>query len=77
MTEVEEAYRILQAIAAGEGTTVAEHNLRRKGEVGASSRGLDGMDWRMWKGWINTNCVTMLGHSSFWCSNYSGDPASQ
>jgi len=42
---------------------VAKHNLRRKGGVGASSRGLDGVDWQTLKGRINTDHVTMLGHS--------------
>ena len=63
LAEVEEAYQVIRAIATGAGATVAERNLRRKGGIGASSRGLEGVDWQAWKGRVNTSHATMLGHS--------------
>lgn len=61
--EIEEAYQVMREIHDGRGEAVAEKNLRRKGYVGASSRGLDGIDWSTWKGRFHLEEVTMLGHS--------------
>lgn len=61
--EVEEAYEIIRAINDGHGTAIAAENLRKADAIGASSRGLNGVDWTSWKGRINTDQVTMLGHS--------------
>ncbi|KAF2139812.1 uncharacterized protein K452DRAFT_319934 [Aplosporella prunicola CBS 121167] len=61
--EIEEALAVLREIAAGDGAAVAARNMRRKGYVGASSRGLDGVEWEMWKGRFHTDQVTMVGHS--------------
>lgn len=61
--EVEEAYEIIRAINDGRGTAIAAENLRKAGAMGSSSRGLNDVDWTSWNGRINTDQVTMLGHS--------------
>ena len=63
LAEIEEAYNIVKAIAAGNGSTIAERNLRNADGIGASFRGLDGVDWDSWRGKVNTAQVTMIGHS--------------
>jgi platelet-activating factor acetylhydrolase len=63
LAEIEEAYNVLTKIARGQGEDVAEANLRRKGFKGASSRGLEGIDWLAWKNVFHLDRVTMLGHS--------------
>ncbi|KAK8153887.1 hypothetical protein BKA80DRAFT_243112 [Phyllosticta citrichinensis] len=63
LAEIEEAHHVLQLVAAGRGEEVAAANLRRKGYVGASSRGLDGVDWDAWTGAFCTENATMAGHS--------------
>ncbi|KAK7517025.1 platelet-activating factor acetylhydrolase, isoform II-domain-containing protein [Phyllosticta citriasiana] len=63
LAEIEEAHHVLQLIASGRGEEVAAANLRRKGYIGASSRGLDGVDWDAWKGAFCTDSATMAGHS--------------
>jgi len=47
--EVEEAFDVIRAINDGRGTDIAAENLRRAGAIGASSRGLNGVDWVSWK----------------------------
>lgn len=61
--EIEEAYKVIQKITNGEGKTVARRNLRRKGHIGSSSRGLDGVDWNSWEGRVEMNGITIAGHS--------------
>lgn len=61
--KVEEAFEIIRAINDGRGADVAVANLRKAGAIGASSRGLDGVDWTSWKGRIDIYQGTMLGHS--------------
>lgn len=63
LAEIEEAYRILRLIVAGRGADVSAANLRTKGYVGASSRGLEGVDWERWKGRFHVEDVTVAGHS--------------
>ncbi|KAK7623663.1 hypothetical protein IWX50DRAFT_690589 [Phyllosticta citricarpa] len=63
LAEIEEAHHVLQLIASGRGEEVAAANLRRKGYIGASSRGLDGVDWDAWRGAFCTESATMAGHS--------------
>ena len=63
LAEVEETYQVIRTIATGRGAIVAAQNLRRKGGIGASSRGLEGIDWQSWKGRVDIDHVTMLGHS--------------
>ena len=63
MAEIEEAYRVLHVIASGKGEEIATHNLRRKGFKGASSFGLEGIDWSSWKDRIRLDHVTACGHS--------------
>ncbi|KAF1974225.1 hypothetical protein BU23DRAFT_638439 [Bimuria novae-zelandiae CBS 107.79] len=60
---IEEAYRVLRDISEGRGEEVARSNLRRKGYVGASSRGLEGIDWSRWKDRFHVDKITMAGHS--------------
>jgi platelet-activating factor acetylhydrolase len=63
MAEIEEAYRVLNVIASGKGEEIAIQNLRRKGFKGASSFGLQGIDWSSWKDRIRLDHVTACGHS--------------
>lgn len=63
MAEIGEAYDVLQEICKGKGQEVADRNLRRKGYKGASSKGLDGIDWTRWKDRIRLDYVTAAGHS--------------
>ncbi|KAF2813123.1 uncharacterized protein BDZ99DRAFT_438015 [Mytilinidion resinicola] len=63
LAELEEAYHILCQIRNGKGEDVARKNLRRKGYVGSSSRGLEGVDWDAWKGRFHTERCTVAGHS--------------
>ena len=63
LAEIDEAYQLINAINCGGGQDIAERNLRKAGGVGASSRGLKGVNWSAWKGRIDMSQVTMLGHS--------------
>ena len=63
LAEIEEAYDVIKAIAAGNGSAIAERNLRNAEGTGASSRGLGGVEWESWKGRLNITQVTMVGHS--------------
>ncbi len=65
LAEIEEAYHVMALIHDGHGEDVAKENLRDKneGRVGGSSRGLNGIDWKSWKGRFHLQQVTMLGHS--------------
>ncbi|KAF2742935.1 hypothetical protein M011DRAFT_252630 [Sporormia fimetaria CBS 119925] len=63
LAEFEEAYRVLCEICRGNGEEIARQNLRRRGYVGASSRGLDGIDWAAWTGRFHTDKITAAGHS--------------
>lgn len=63
MAEIEEAYYLLREINAGRGDDVAKANLRRKGNVGSSSKGLDGIEWDQWASRMWLDNVTIMGHS--------------
>ena len=63
LAEIDEAYQLINAINCGDGLDIAERNLRRAGGVGASSRGLEGVNWSAWKGRVDMSQATMLGHS--------------
>ncbi|KAK3693583.1 platelet-activating factor acetylhydrolase, isoform II-domain-containing protein [Podospora appendiculata] len=63
LAEIEEAFHVLQEINNGRGECIAGQNLRVRGNVGSSSRGLDGVDWSDWKGRLYLENVTMMGHS--------------
>lgn len=63
LEEIEEVIYILQVINDGGGDNIAGRNLRRKGNVGSSSHGLDGIDWATWRGRMNLQDITMMGHS--------------
>ncbi|KAK7728554.1 hypothetical protein SLS57_002443 [Botryosphaeria dothidea] len=63
LAEIEEAYGVLCEIQRGNGARVTSANLRTKGYIGASSRGLQGVDWDGWKGRFHTSDVTIVGHS--------------
>ncbi|KAF2091235.1 hypothetical protein K490DRAFT_10182, partial [Saccharata proteae CBS 121410] len=63
LAEIEEAYKVLCSISSGDGASVAARNLRRKGYIGSSSRGLEGVDWDGWKDRVHLTQVTMVGHS--------------
>lgn len=61
--EIEEAYQVICEIVGGDGEDVERRNLRQKGFVGSSSRGLKGIRWDTWKGRVHLDQVTALGHS--------------
>jgi platelet-activating factor acetylhydrolase len=63
LCELEEAYRVLKAICAGDGDKIAKQNLRSEGYIGGSSRGLKGVDWSQWKNRFAVDKMTMAGHS--------------
>ncbi|RDW87630.1 hypothetical protein BP5796_03324 [Coleophoma crateriformis] len=63
LAEIEEAYHLMSMIHSGDGDAVAAANLRVKGHVGSSSRGLTGVDWSLWEGRFHLEQVTILGHS--------------
>lgn len=63
LCELEEAYRVLKLICAGDGEQIAHQNLRTEGYVGGSSRGLKGVDWALWKHRFHIDKMTMAGHS--------------
>ena len=63
LAEVEEAFELMKLISDGKGSAVAEKNLRKAAGIGASSRGLNGVDWDAWKERVGTTDVTMVGHS--------------
>ena len=63
LAEIEVAYGVVKAIAAGDGSVIAQRNSRNAQGVEAYSRGLDGVEWDSWKGRLNTTQVTMVGHS--------------
>ena len=63
LAEIQEAYDIVKAINAGDGSAISQQNLRNADGMGGSSRGLLGVDWDCWTGRVRTNQVTMVGHS--------------
>ncbi|KAM7219285.1 platelet-activating factor acetylhydrolase [Rhypophila decipiens] len=63
LAEIEEAFFVMGMIQSGHGSQVAEQNLRKKGNIGSSSRGLDGLNWGEWKGRLYMSDVTLMGHS--------------
>ncbi|KAK8041728.1 Platelet-activating factor acetylhydrolase [Apiospora rasikravindrae] len=64
LAEISEVHRVVGLLNEGRGQEVADANLRRKGNRGSSSRGLDGVDWAAWKGRLRLDRdVTAMGHS--------------
>jgi platelet-activating factor acetylhydrolase len=68
LAEFEEAYHVMTLIHTGHGHEVAAQNLRHKNPkakspIGASSRGLLGVNWESWKERFHLRQVTMIGHS--------------
>jgi platelet-activating factor acetylhydrolase len=63
MAEISEAYYAMELINNGEGELILKNNLRKKGNVGSSSKGLENVDWSDWIGRLHMNNVTMMGHS--------------
>ncbi|KAH8723190.1 platelet-activating factor acetylhydrolase, isoform II-domain-containing protein [Phaeosphaeriaceae sp. PMI808] len=63
LCELEEAYRVLKIICAGDGDQIAQRNLRGQDYVGGSSLGLNGIDWSQWKNRFHVEKMTMAGHS--------------
>ncbi|KAK8139438.1 1-alkyl-2-acetylglycerophosphocholine esterase [Apiospora sp. TS-2023a] len=64
LAEIREVHRVVGLLNAGRGEEVARDNLRRKGNRGSSSRGLEGVDWAAWKGRLRLDRdVTAMGHS--------------
>jgi platelet-activating factor acetylhydrolase len=63
LCELEEAYRVLKVICAGDGEQIERQNLRGEGYVGGTSRGLQGVNWAQWKNRYHVDKFTMAGHS--------------
>jgi platelet-activating factor acetylhydrolase len=63
LAEIEEAFYALSLINAGQGGRVRAQNLRKTGNVGASSKGLGDIDWEEWAGRLYLDHVTVMGHS--------------
>jgi platelet-activating factor acetylhydrolase len=63
LAEIEEAFRVLTLINSGHTDEVLGLNLRKKGNAGASSHGLDGVNWAAWRNRMRLDRVTMMGHS--------------
>ncbi|KAF3017892.1 hypothetical protein E8E14_013078 [Neopestalotiopsis sp. 37M] len=63
MAEMAEAYYALELINSGQGELILKNNLRKKGNVGSSSKGLENIDWADWTGRLHMNNVTVMGHS--------------
>lgn len=61
--EIKEAFYVLELLNAGRGDEVAALNLRKKGNVGSSSLGLDGVRWEDWADSMYLDKVTAMGHS--------------
>lgn len=63
LAELEEAYRVMCELEKGNGEAIAAQNMRREGYKGSSRHGLRNVDWSRWKGCLNTQHVTICGHS--------------
>ncbi|OAA40593.1 phospholipase A2 [Metarhizium rileyi] len=63
LEEIKEAYHVLSLINDGRGDDVARLNLRKKGNIGSSSKGLTDITWESWKGSMFLDKVTAMGHS--------------
>ncbi|KAI1334350.1 platelet-activating factor acetylhydrolase, isoform II-domain-containing protein [Xylariaceae sp. FL0016] len=63
MSEIEEAYYTLELINNGQGSLVYDANLRKRGNAGSSSKGLDNIDWCDWEGRMFLWDTTAMGHS--------------
>jgi platelet-activating factor acetylhydrolase len=63
LEEIKEAYYVLSLINEGRGDHVARLNLRKEGNIGSSSKGLNGISWESWKGRMFLEKVTAMGHS--------------
>lgn len=63
MSEIGEAYYVLELLNNGQGDLVYKNNLRKKGNAGSSSKGLEGIDWSDWDDRLLLRNVTTMGHS--------------
>lgn len=64
LAEVEEAFKVLVVINAGDPEDkIKRLNLRKKPNWGSSSKDLDGIDWADWQGRLSLENVTAMGHS--------------
>ncbi|KAL7620725.1 hypothetical protein AAE478_009723 [Parahypoxylon ruwenzoriense] len=63
LSELEEVYCVLRLLNSGQGNLVYESNLRKKGNAGSSSKGLEGVDWSDWEGRLLLRSITAMGHS--------------
>ncbi|KAF3131605.1 hypothetical protein TWF703_007616 [Orbilia oligospora] len=61
--ELAEIYKAIQVLNSGDGEILSQMNLLKKGAAGASSRGLDGINWEKWQDRIHIDNVTVAGHS--------------
>ncbi|KAK4128895.1 phospholipase A2 [Parathielavia appendiculata] len=63
LAEIEEAFRALDLINSGKGSEVRRDNLRKPGNVGSSSMGLEDIEWENWVGRLDLENITIMGHS--------------
>ncbi|OTA68552.1 platelet-activating factor acetylhydrolase [Hypoxylon sp. EC38] len=63
MSEIEEAYHILELLNNGQGDFIYKSNLRKKGNIGSSSKELEGINWAEWEDGLLLRNVTVMGHS--------------
>ncbi|KAF3069701.1 Platelet-activating factor acetylhydrolase [Daldinia childiae] len=63
MSEIGEAYYVLELLNNGQGDLVYKNNLRKKGNAGSSSKGLEGINWSDWDGRLLLWNTTAMGHS--------------
>ncbi|KAH7390826.1 platelet-activating factor acetylhydrolase, isoform II-domain-containing protein [Phaeosphaeria sp. MPI-PUGE-AT-0046c] len=63
LCELEEAYRVLKIICAGDGERIQKQNRRGEGYIGGTSRGLNGVNWARWKNRFHVDKYILAGHS--------------
>ncbi|KAH8899444.1 hypothetical protein GQ53DRAFT_634513 [Thozetella sp. PMI_491] len=63
LAEIEEAFYALSLMNSGQADHIVRENLRRKGNIGSSSKGLDGINWSDWEDRLQLDTVTAMGHS--------------
>ncbi|KAI0843936.1 platelet-activating factor acetylhydrolase, isoform II-domain-containing protein [Daldinia vernicosa] len=62
MSEIGEAYYVLELLNNGQGDLVYKNNLRKKGNAGSSSKGLEVINWSDCDGRLLLSNVTVMGH---------------
>ncbi|KAJ9664728.1 hypothetical protein H2198_000074 [Neophaeococcomyces mojaviensis] len=63
LAELDEAYYVITQMYEGKGDKFRESNLRKRGAPGASSQGLDGVNFSTFSKRLHCDNVTIVGHS--------------